>query len=141
MDSVERAQFQAYADGVNAYIAQHSKTLPLEFRFLTYAPHVWTVEDSVLVGLSMTEFLNHGYYKEESAEGESAGQTGSRTDRGAVREFFLARSSSGIRGRVAGERIACPERLPTRKNRCPPGVKGEKAGAQQGSGTPARSSR
>jgi penicillin amidase len=65
MDPAERARFQAYANGVNAYIAQHSKTLPLEFRFLTYAPHVWTVEDSVLVGLSMTEFLNHGYYREE----------------------------------------------------------------------------
>jgi penicillin G amidase len=64
MDPVQRAQFQAYADGVNAYIAEHTKTLPLEFRFLTYAPHVWTVEDSLLVGLSMTEFLNHGYYKE-----------------------------------------------------------------------------
>ena len=65
MDPAQHAQFQAYANGVNAYIAQHSKTLPLEFRFLTYAPHVWTVEDSLLVGLSMTEFLNHGYYKEE----------------------------------------------------------------------------
>jgi penicillin G amidase len=64
MDPVERAHFQAYADGVNAYISQHSKTLPLEFRFLTYAPHVWTVEDSLLAGLSMTEFLNHGYYRE-----------------------------------------------------------------------------
>lgn len=64
MEPVQRAQFQAYADGVNAYIAEHTKTLPLEFRFLTYAPHVWTVEDSLLVGLSMTEFLNHGYYKE-----------------------------------------------------------------------------
>ncbi len=64
MDPVQHAQFQAYADGVNAYIAEHTKTLPLEFRFLTYAPHVWTVEDSLLVGLSMTEFLNHGYYKE-----------------------------------------------------------------------------
>ncbi len=64
MDPVQREQFQAYADGVNIYIAEHTKTLPLEFRFLTYAPHVWTVEDSLLVGLSMTEFLNHGYYRE-----------------------------------------------------------------------------
>lgn len=64
MEEAQRAQFQAYADGVNAYISEHSKTLPLEFRFLTYAPHVWTVEDSLLVGLSMTEFLNHGYYRE-----------------------------------------------------------------------------
>jgi penicillin amidase len=64
MDPAQRAQFQAYANGVNAYIAGHSKTLPMEFRFLIYAPHVWTVEDSLLVGLSMTEFLNHGYYRE-----------------------------------------------------------------------------
>jgi len=64
MDPAQRAQFQAYADGVNAYIEEHSKTLPMEFRFLTYAPHVWTVEDSMLVGLSLVEFLNHGYYRE-----------------------------------------------------------------------------
>jgi penicillin amidase len=65
MDVGERAHFEAYAAGVNAYIEQHRKTLPLEFRFLTYFPHVWTVEDSVLVGLSMTEFLNHGLYKDK----------------------------------------------------------------------------
>ncbi len=65
MDMTQRAHFEAYAAGVNAYIEQHQKTLPLEFRFLTYFPHVWTVEDSVLVGLSMTEFLNHGLYKDE----------------------------------------------------------------------------
>ncbi|HTV66071.1 MAG TPA: penicillin acylase family protein, partial [Bryocella sp.] len=49
--------------GVNAYIEQHRKTLPMEFRFLQYFPHAWTVEDSVLVGLSMTKFLNDGLYK------------------------------------------------------------------------------
>ena len=64
MDPAQREQFQSYANGVNAYIAEHTKTLPLEFRFLTYAPHVWTVQDSLLVGLSMTEFLNHGYFRE-----------------------------------------------------------------------------
>jgi penicillin G amidase len=65
MPPAQRAQFEAYAAGVNAYIAQHQKTLPLEFRFLTYFPHVWTAEDSALVGLSMTEFLNHYLYKHE----------------------------------------------------------------------------
>ncbi len=65
MPSQQRAQFEAYAAGVNAYIEQHRKTLPLEFRFLGYAPHVWTVEDSLLVGLSMTEFLNHGLYRDK----------------------------------------------------------------------------
>ena len=65
MTPMDRAIFEAYAAGVNAYITQHQKTLPLEFRFLTYFPHAWTTEDSVLVGLSMTEFLNHGLYKDE----------------------------------------------------------------------------
>jgi penicillin amidase len=65
MDVAQRAHFEAYAAGVNAYIEQHQKTLPLEFRFLTYFPHVWTVEDSVLVGLAMSEFLNHGLYQNE----------------------------------------------------------------------------
>jgi penicillin amidase len=65
MDPQQRAQFDAYAAGVNAYVEQHRKTLPLEFRFLGYAPHIWTVEDSLLVGLSMTEFLNHGLYKDK----------------------------------------------------------------------------
>ena len=64
LEPAERANFEAYAAGVNAYIAQHQKTLPLEFRLLTYFPHAWTVEDSALVGLSMTEFLNHGVYKD-----------------------------------------------------------------------------
>lgn len=65
MDPRERAHFESYAAGVNAYIDQHRKTLPLEFRFLGYFPHAWTVEDSLLVGLSMTEFLNHGLYRQK----------------------------------------------------------------------------
>ena len=65
MPADERARMQAYADGVNAYIARHQKTLPLEFRLMTYFPYDWTVEDSVMVGLSMTEFLNHYEYKKE----------------------------------------------------------------------------
>ena len=65
MDPRDRAHFEAYAAGVNAYIQQHRKSLPLEFRFLGYSPHYWTVEDSLLVGLSMTEFLNHGLYKQK----------------------------------------------------------------------------
>jgi penicillin amidase len=65
MPPEERARLQAYADGVNAYIAQHQKTLPMEFRLMVYFPYVWTVEDSVLVGLSMTEFLNHYAYKRQ----------------------------------------------------------------------------
>jgi penicillin amidase len=76
MDAQERARFEAYAAGVNAYIEQHRKTLPLEFRFLGYAPHVWTVEDSLLVGLSMTQFLNHGLYKDKLEKEKILAQLG-----------------------------------------------------------------
>jgi penicillin G amidase len=76
MPPAQRAQFEAYAAGVNAYIAQHRKTLPLEFRFLVYFPHVWTVEDSALVGLSMTEFLNHYLYRDKLLKEKVLAQLG-----------------------------------------------------------------
>jgi len=60
LDPRDRAYLEDYARGVNAYIAQHQKTLPLEFRLLTYFPHAWTPQDSLLVGLSMYQYLT-GY--------------------------------------------------------------------------------
>jgi penicillin amidase len=59
----DRSYMEAYARGVNAYIADHQHNLPLEFRVLRYRPNAWTVEDSFLVGASLSEALNHGYYK------------------------------------------------------------------------------
>ena len=53
--------FSAYARGVNAYIDQHRDHLPLEFRILRYQPKVWTVTDSVLVAISMSQLLNPQY--------------------------------------------------------------------------------
>ncbi|MEZ4771496.1 MAG: penicillin acylase family protein [Caldilineales bacterium] len=41
------AALQAYSDGVNAYINQHSGNLPLEFRILGYQPEHWQPLDSV----------------------------------------------------------------------------------------------
>lgn len=63
----ERSYFEAYAHGVNTYIADHQQNLPLEFRVLRYRPTAWTVEDSFLVGASLSEALNHGYYRAELA--------------------------------------------------------------------------
>lgn len=65
MDAEQRAHFDAYAAGVNAYIERHRNSLPLEFRFLRYSPAPWTAQDSVLAGLAMTKFLNYGEYKEK----------------------------------------------------------------------------
>ncbi len=61
----DRAYMEAYARGVNAYIQQHQYTLPPEFRVLRYFPRAWTIEDSFLVGTSLIEALNHGYYRAE----------------------------------------------------------------------------
>jgi penicillin amidase len=52
-------QLQAYARGVNAYIAEHTAehTLPVEFHLLRYTPAAWTPRDSLLVALAMSEDL------------------------------------------------------------------------------------
>jgi penicillin G amidase len=70
----ERAYFEAYARGVNAFIDSHRDRLPLEFRLMCgqtsvlallhcptseYTPRPWTVSDSLLVGARMVQDLNH----------------------------------------------------------------------------------
>ncbi len=50
------AQLNAYARGVNAYIAHG--TLPAEFSLLLYRPRPWEAKDSILVALSMAEMLD-----------------------------------------------------------------------------------
>ncbi|HMC30109.1 MAG TPA: penicillin acylase family protein, partial [Candidatus Angelobacter sp.] len=54
----DRAFFEAYAKGVNAYIDQHRENLPIEFRILGYKPQAWTVTDSLLIGIGMSQLLN-----------------------------------------------------------------------------------
>jgi penicillin amidase len=53
--------FSAYARGVNAYIDQHRDHLPIEFHILRYQPRSWSVADSVLVAISMSQLLNPQY--------------------------------------------------------------------------------
>jgi penicillin G amidase len=57
----DRAFFEAYAKGVNAYIDQHRGNLPIEFRVLRYEPRTWTAADSLLVGIGMSQLLNPQY--------------------------------------------------------------------------------
>src|SRR5579863_5737553 len=58
----DRANFEAYARGVNAYIAERSGRLPIEFRILGYAPQPWQTEDSLVVANSMVKDLNYHYF-------------------------------------------------------------------------------
>jgi penicillin G amidase len=59
----DRAYFDAYTRGVNAFIESHRDRLPLEFRILKYQPGPWTVTDSVLIGARMVQDLNHYSYR------------------------------------------------------------------------------
>jgi penicillin G amidase len=56
----DRARFEAYARGVNAYLESQRGRLPLEFRILRYSPRPWTPEDSMLVAAQMVEDLSIG---------------------------------------------------------------------------------
>ncbi|MBZ5665009.1 MAG: penicillin acylase family protein [Acidobacteriia bacterium] len=55
----DRAYFDAYARGVNAFLESHRDRLSLEFRLMKYTPRPWTVTDSLLVGARMVQDLNH----------------------------------------------------------------------------------
>ncbi len=59
-DSATRANFEAYARGVNAYITSlDAKTLPPEFQLLQYKPTPWTPADSLLIGKLFAEALSN----------------------------------------------------------------------------------
>ena len=58
----DRNSLEAYARGVNAYIAAHSHKLPIEFRILGYAPKPWQVEDSLVIANEMVKDLNYHYF-------------------------------------------------------------------------------
>jgi penicillin amidase len=58
LSPADRARLDAYARGVNLFIAQHQATLPPEFRLLAYRPQPWSGVDSVSVGLMLVETLD-----------------------------------------------------------------------------------
>jgi penicillin G amidase len=58
----DRGYFEAYARGVNAYIATHADRLPIEFRILKYSPKPWLPEDSVVIANGMVKDLNYHYF-------------------------------------------------------------------------------
>ena len=58
----DRSFFEAYARGVNAYLATHAHKLPIEFRILGYAPRPWQSEDSLVIANEMVKDLNYHYF-------------------------------------------------------------------------------
>jgi penicillin amidase len=59
----DRSHFEAYAQGVNAFLETHRDKLPIEFHVLRYSPKPWTGVDSLLCSILMSEGLNHGLYQ------------------------------------------------------------------------------
>jgi penicillin amidase len=54
-----RAALNAYAGGVNAYIASlDEKSLPIEFQILKYRPRQWTPSDTIAVGKILADALS-----------------------------------------------------------------------------------
>jgi penicillin amidase len=61
MPEEQKRLFEAYARGVNAFIAGHQDNLPAEFRLLGYKPRPWQPVDSWLVALNMVARLDTLY--------------------------------------------------------------------------------
>ena len=73
-------QLQAYANGVNAFINNHSaqkhspsaQDLPIEFHLLDYTPDPWTPRDSLLIAIVMAQDLTTGFPTKLNREALSA---------------------------------------------------------------------
>ena len=57
MDQDSRMLLEAYARGVNRFIDQHQKSLPLEFSLLNYKPQPWQPTDSLVIAGYMYQTL------------------------------------------------------------------------------------
>jgi penicillin G amidase len=64
MDALSRAVMEAYARGVNHFIEQHRKQLPLEFSLLEYSPQPWQPTDSLVIAGYMYQTLTDTWEEE-----------------------------------------------------------------------------
>ena len=64
MDNTLRPLLEAYARGVNAFIAQQQSNLPLEFKLLKYKPTPWLPTDSLVIAGYMYQTLTDTWERE-----------------------------------------------------------------------------
>ena len=57
LDEESRIVMEAYSRGVNKFIEQHQRNLPVEFKLLKYQPQPWQPSDSLVIGAYMYETL------------------------------------------------------------------------------------
>src|SRR5215471_12668904 len=104
----DRSFFDAYARGVNAYIAAHGKTLPIEFRILGYTPKPWTAEDSVVVANSMVKDLNYHYFFDALGREKILAKLGPEL----TADLYVNRSWHDRPPTVMREDVNAPEKAP-----------------------------
>lgn len=63
-DAEARAAAEAYAEGVNAFVARYRGRLPIEFRLLRFAPEAWTPIDSLAYAKLMAWVLSGNWESE-----------------------------------------------------------------------------
>jgi penicillin G amidase len=66
LDAESRKVMNAYARGVNKFIDQHWKNLPLEFSLLNYKPQPWQPSDTLVISGYMYRTLTNTWEKEFS---------------------------------------------------------------------------
>ena len=64
----ERAELDAYARGVNAFLDSHRNALPVEFSLLHYTPAPWQPRDSMLVLFAMWQDLTTSFPRKVDRE-------------------------------------------------------------------------
>lgn len=72
MPADQRAQLDAYAHGVNAFLDTHKGSLPVEFSLLHYTPEPWQPRDSMLVLLVLWQDLTTSFPTKLNREALSA---------------------------------------------------------------------
>ena len=68
LPALERGHLEAYARGVNALIESRGGNLPMEFRILGYTPRPWTLADSMMIGVNISQSLSTEYDVEHARE-------------------------------------------------------------------------
>jgi len=64
LDTEERKVYDAYARGVNRFLDQHWKNLPLEFSLLNYKPQPWQPSDTLVIAAYMYRTLTDTWERE-----------------------------------------------------------------------------
>ncbi|MGH9804201.1 MAG: penicillin acylase family protein [Candidatus Acidiferrales bacterium] len=109
LDDETRAQLQAYARGVNAYIESRSgplafSGLPIEFVLLGYRPEPWQPGDSLGVALNMYKLLTTSWPREMNRA-----RVSERVGDERAADLYVTRSAED---RPIAEPVAAPRRPP-----------------------------